>query len=198
MPQPHAYLAGPEVFHSDARAIGEAKCAICARHGLIGLYPLDAELDIGALPPRSAGLAISQANEDLMRRSDLIIANITPFRGPGMDPGTAFEIGFMRARGRRVFCYTTSDLPGAERAMRWAGAATRERRGEGVEDADGLLIENFGMVENLMIDGAVESSGGVIIQPGPGGSEATLRDLSLFEACVQAAAAALAEPGATA
>lgn len=193
MPRPHVYLAGPEVFLRDAAAIGEAKKAICARHGLTGLFPLDTALEIGGMEPRRAGLAISQANEDLMHRADLIIANITPFRGPGMDPGTAFEIGFMRARGRPIFCYTTSDLLHAERAARWAGPTARERRGEGIEDADGLLIENFGMVENLMIDGAVEYSGGEIVLPPAGGSDRGLRDLSAFESCVKAAAASLAE-----
>lgn len=189
MPKPHVYLAGPEVFLHDAVEIGAAKKAICARHGLIGLFPLDNALDLSALESRAAGLAISQANEDLMRRADLVIANITPFRGPGMDPGTAFEIGFMRARGKRVYCYTASDLLHAERAARWAGPTARERRGEGIEDADGLLIENFGMVENLMIDGAVDSSGGVIVMPGSAGPGLDLRDLTAFEQCVKAAAA---------
>jgi nucleoside 2-deoxyribosyltransferase len=184
------YLAGPEVFLADAAAVGEAKKAICARHGLMGLFPLDNALDLGGLDPREAGLAISAANEDLMRSADLIIANITPFRGPGMDPGTAFEIGFMRALGKPVFCYTASDLLHAERAARWAGAAARERKGEGVEDGDGLLIENFGMVENLMIDGAVDASGGAVITPDNAADpNPDMRDLHLFEDCVRTAAA---------
>ncbi|EKV32457.1 putative Nucleoside 2-deoxyribosyltransferase [Caenispirillum salinarum AK4] len=184
------YLAGPEVFLSDAVAVGEAKKAICARHGLTGLFPLDNELDLGGLDPQDAGRAISAANEALMRRADLIIANITPFRGPGMDPGTAFEIGFMRALGRPVFCYTASDLLHAERAVRWAGPAVQERKGEGLEDGDGLLIESFGMVENLMIDGAVEASGGIIVTPETAADpQLDLRDLTLFEACVRTAAA---------
>lgn len=127
-----------------------------------------------------------------MRKANAVIANITPFRGPGMDPGTAFEIGFMRALGKPVFCYTASDLLHAERAARWAGAAVRERKGEGLEDGDGLLIENFGMVENLMIDGAVEASGGVIITPDSAADpQPDLRDMQLFEAAVKAVAKAL-------
>lgn len=188
--KPTVYLAGPEVFLADAAAVGEAKKAICARYGLAGLFPLDNELYLGGMEPHAAGIAISKANEALMRKADLVIANITPFRGPGMDPGTAFEIGFMRALGKPVFCYTASDLLHAERAARWAGAAVRERKGEGLEDADGLLIENFGMVENLMIDGAVEASGGTIVIPDIAADpQLDYRDLRLFETCVRNAAA---------
>jgi nucleoside 2-deoxyribosyltransferase len=35
------YLAGPDVFLPDAVDIGRRKVELCARHGLIGLYPLD-------------------------------------------------------------------------------------------------------------------------------------------------------------
>ena len=33
------YLAGPEVFLANARAIGARKQAICARYGLCGIFP---------------------------------------------------------------------------------------------------------------------------------------------------------------
>ena len=37
------YLAGPEVFLSNAREIGALKRAICERHGLVGVFPADEE-----------------------------------------------------------------------------------------------------------------------------------------------------------
>ena len=40
------YLAGPDVFLPDAVEIGRRKAAICARHGLSGLYPLDNAIDL--------------------------------------------------------------------------------------------------------------------------------------------------------
>src|SRR5258708_4850120 len=79
------YLAGPDVFLPDAIDIGRRKVAICAQHGLTGLYPLDNEVD------RSAGevpLNIFKGCEAMMDAADAIIANLTPFRGPGADPGT--------------------------------------------------------------------------------------------------------------
>ncbi len=37
------YLTGPDVFLPNARQIGAGKRAICARHGLVGVYPDDEE-----------------------------------------------------------------------------------------------------------------------------------------------------------
>ena len=42
------YLAGPDVFLPDAVEIGRQKVAICAVHGLVGLYPLDNAIDLTA------------------------------------------------------------------------------------------------------------------------------------------------------
>ena len=52
------YLAGPDVFLPDAVEIGRRKAAICARHGLTGLYPLDNAVDLAA---SDASLADLQA-----------------------------------------------------------------------------------------------------------------------------------------
>jgi nucleoside 2-deoxyribosyltransferase len=45
------YLAGPDIFMPDAKAIGDRKKALCARHGFEGLYPLDLGLPEGLIPP---------------------------------------------------------------------------------------------------------------------------------------------------
>ena len=91
------YLAGPDVFLPDAVEIGRRKAAICARHGLIGLYPLDNAIDLAA---RDASLNIFGSNEAMMIEADAIIANISPFRGPGADAGTVYELGLMAGRGK--------------------------------------------------------------------------------------------------
>ena len=85
------YLAGPEVFCPNPRAIGQAKKDRCKHYGLEGVFPMDADVDLEELPLKDAGRLISRANEDLMQSCDLLIANMTPFRGPSMDVGTAFE-----------------------------------------------------------------------------------------------------------
>ena len=85
------YLAGPDVFLPDAVEIGRRKVEICARHGLTGLYPLDNAIDLAA---RDASLKIFKGNEAMMIEADAIIANLTPFRGPGADAGTVYELGY--------------------------------------------------------------------------------------------------------
>ena len=40
-----------------------------------------------------------------LRQCDAVVANLTPWRGPGADPGTAFEVGFAAALGKPVLAY---------------------------------------------------------------------------------------------
>ena len=89
------YLAGPEVFLPDALVIGQQKQEICRRFGLTGLYPLDSAVDLSA---HDASLQIFKRLEEMMDAADAVIANLTPFRGPGADPGTVYELGYMRLR----------------------------------------------------------------------------------------------------
>ena len=51
--------------------------------------------------------------------------------------------------------------------------------------ADGLLVEQFGLFDNLMIEGGIAGSGGTLIT----GDAGRWDDLALFERCVTAAAA---------
>ena len=83
------YLAGPDVFLPDAIEIGKRKAEICALHRLTGLYPLDNAIDLSA---GDASLRIFKGNEAMMDAADAIIANLTPFRGPGADAGTVYEL----------------------------------------------------------------------------------------------------------
>jgi nucleoside 2-deoxyribosyltransferase len=126
--RPRIYLAGPEVFLPEARAVGAEKCRLAAEAGLEGAFPLDAQLDLATLPPAEQARRISQANEGLMRSCDALIANLTPFRGVSMDSGTAFEVGFMQALGRPLAGYTnvTPDYAERARAFRARGPATMD------------------------------------------------------------------------
>src|SRR5246500_5858513 len=110
------YLAGPDVFLPDALSIGQRKVAICARYGLVGLFPLDTPVDRSAA---SASLAIFQNNEAMMEASDAIIANLTPFRGAGADPGTVYELGYMAGRGKLCLAYSNDPAVYADRVGRF-------------------------------------------------------------------------------
>jgi nucleoside 2-deoxyribosyltransferase len=188
------YLAGPEVFLRNPTEIGDAKVAVCSRYGLDGRFPLDAKTDFGAIPLHELGYAIYRGNEKLMGECDAIIANLTPFRGPGMDPGTAFEIGFMRGRGKRVFGYTNSSLELFDRVLKADPKGFKRRKqplpGMNFEDSDKLGVEQFGFIENLMIDSAIHESGSAVVT-GKVKRRERYTDLSVFEECVRLAAAQL-------
>jgi len=175
------YLAGPDVFLPDPVARAAALKAVCARHGLEGVSPLD------ALPAEPAGwsalaeaLRIARRNEAQIRACDALIANLTPFRGPGADAGTAFEMGFARALGLPVWAWSNDPRRFAERTRAFLGAAGRC-------DAEGLLVEDFALADNLMIEGAVLASGGTLTL-GDVPASARWRDLGAFVRCVAALA----------
>ncbi len=165
------YLAGPDVFLPDPLAAAEAKKALCQRYGFVGVFPLDSDLDLGGVQGVEAGFQIAMANEGLMRNCDLLIANMTPFRGPSMDVGTAYEMGFMRALGRPVLGYSNHEGSFAARTradicLRHGSAGLQQRTDGQWTDNDGLLIEDFAMTDNLMMVGAVMASGGSVSTQG--------------------------------
>ena len=100
------YLAGPGVFLPNPRAYGEAKKRLCEEFGFEGLFPMDVELQLEGLRPDEQGMRISQGNEDLMRKCDFAIADLTPYRGISADVGTCYEVGFLRGLPRPVFAYS--------------------------------------------------------------------------------------------
>lgn len=173
------YLAGPEVFLPDPIEAGRKKCALADAHGLIGLYPLDAALDLSGLSKTEQARRISAANEGLMREADALIANLTPFRGVSMDSGTAFEVGFMRALGRPVFGYTNVVADYADRARAFRARGIPANDGDRID----VQVEDFDGAENLMITAAIEASGGRVVRTPV--STNLIDDLSSFVACLK-------------
>jgi nucleoside 2-deoxyribosyltransferase len=153
-----AYLAGPDVFLPDAVEAGRIKREICAQHGIEAHYPLDGELSMAEAPPRDFALAISAANEALIRRSTMVLANLSPFRSPGIDSGTAYEMGFGRALGLVVHGYSNSAIDFGSRTRTFLGLAKDAER-----DNERYLIEDFGLADNLMMEGAIAASGGRLV-----------------------------------
>jgi nucleoside 2-deoxyribosyltransferase len=144
--KPKVYLAGPAVFRPDAAAFGLALKELCRRNGLEGCFPLDNDVAGEPMPVKAA--AIYRANVGLIESCSAVVADISPFRGPNMDPGTAWEIGYAIAKGRPVFAWTSEPALLFERTTRLCegqGAASAEI------DEQGWTIENFGLCENLMI-----------------------------------------------
>jgi nucleoside 2-deoxyribosyltransferase len=152
-PKFSVYLAGPDVFSPDVHHRLHTKELICEQLRLIPLNPVDND----ALPdatPQGQALAIYRGNLAKMEQAHAILANITPFRGPHMDPGTAFEIGFFVARGKPVVCYSESIEDLADRVLAWSNQG-RTHAAQELRDRDGALIEDFQLKENLMIESAM-------------------------------------------
>jgi nucleoside 2-deoxyribosyltransferase len=172
------YLAGPDVFLPDAHQIGKCKAEICARHGLTGLYPLDNAVD---LANERASLAIFRNCEATMDEADAIIANLTPFRGAGADPGTAYELGYMAARRKLCLGYSNDPDLYADRVRRSSVVNTRDGR---LVDAEGLTVEDFGLTDNLMLIHALDHHGCPLVVPKQAPAD-LWHDLTAFEFCVR-------------
>ena len=169
-----AYLAGPDVFLPDADAHAARKRAICAAHGLVGLAPLNENL--------ADWRAIFAKDVAMMVDADIVIANLTPFRGPSADAGTLVELGWFFGRGKPIFAYSNAPLDFAERSRAQAARVP--------DPIPGIAVEGFGLPDNLMIPGAVEASGHGIVLPPPGAWPA-FDDLETFARCVAIAARSL-------
>lgn len=197
--RPTVYLAGPTVFDPDPDAIFSQMKQTCARHGLEGVSPLDNQIGLqGITPGRALARRIVQADIDLMRRVDAGIFCLDGFRrGPEMDPGTAFEVGYMHALGKRLAGWTRDPRQYPDRVHDFfadtfgltltAGetGGTGARSGA-LRDPDGMLVHSEGCVQNAMIHVGIELSGGSVW--------ADTKWLAAFEAAVVGLAGLLTAP----
>ncbi len=176
------YLAGPEVFLPDARAQQDRKIALTRAAGLVPLAPGDL-----AIPPqpskRALGHAISAIDERLMEEADAIIANLTPYHGVSADTGTCFELGYMCARGKLAYGYTNVAADMRSRSVAHYGGDVHVDAAGRLRGADGLMIEDVDMADNLMMQGGIERRGDKVVvhQAAP---EALYTDTTAFEICL--------------
>jgi nucleoside 2-deoxyribosyltransferase len=158
---PNVYLAGPDVFFPDVTERAARMKALLAERGMTGLFPLDSELDPTKFPDRKdLGLAIARANEALMRKADICLANVQPWRGVEADDGTSYEIGFMAALDKIIVLYTNDQRPFFERITNdvYGGDVYQDgpfQRG----GSDHMMVEEFDrFADNLMLINAAAAS----------------------------------------
>lgn len=143
-----AYLAGPGVFEPDPVGHGETLKRVCQTHRVRGVFPMDASFDPTGLSKRQAGTALKELNKGQIRGADVIIADVTPFRGPSADVGTGWEMGYAEGSGITVFAYSAH-------AGTYSGRLTHDPDRPGF-DTEGRSIEDFDMTDNLMLVGGLE------------------------------------------
>jgi nucleoside 2-deoxyribosyltransferase len=167
------YLAGPDVFLPNAVSHAAKKVEICRRFGLLGLPPLNEELE-AANPALDVWQSIYQKDVSMMERCDIIIANLTPFGGASADAGTLIEVGWFLGQGKPIFGYSNTS----------ENFEARMRRQLGTEFSN-FGIEGFHLPDNLMIVGAVHSGGYPIFIPRDGEVRG-IDALDVFETCAEA------------
>jgi len=162
------YLAGPDVFRAEEKVkeVSKALKDVAAKYKQYGHFPLD-----NALAPKGGDYKsqefsydIFSANVKLMDEADVIIANIQPYRGPNMDDGTAFEIGYGYAKKKLIYGYSTSaDIKYPEIVDRFMKTLK--------PDATAVHTEEFPQIEdlgknpvNLMIRESIYETGGKIFK----------------------------------
>lgn len=146
------WLAGPDLWFPAARELHARKVALCEAAGFEASGPLDVEL-VETEVSEAMAREIYAARLGRLRASDAVIANVSPWRGPGCDPGTAFEIGAAAALGKPVFAYLNvedeGDADHRDRVDAIYGANLSDD-GRWIDDL-GCEIEDFGLPENLML-----------------------------------------------
>ncbi len=175
-----AYLAGPDVFLPNAVEHARRKIEICAKYGITGLAPLNQDTEPSSDPNTNIEwIDIFYKDIDMMEASDIIIANLTPFRGASADAGTLVEIGWFLGRGKPIFGYSNS--------ARMFDQRSREQTSIIPDPIRGISVEGFDLPDNLMIAGAVLKGGGNRITLPELGQDEPFDALSVFERCVSLA-----------
>jgi nucleoside 2-deoxyribosyltransferase len=144
------YIAGFDVFKKDSIALGKKLVTTCKEYGFEGLYPLDNVVDFNQ-PKEKIAYDIYEANVAMIKKADIIIANLNPFRGKEPDSGTVWECGYGFALGKEVYGYMADTSP-------YINKFTNEEfslEGELSYDTNGMLIEDFNLPLNLMISCSV-------------------------------------------
>lgn len=152
------YLAGPDVFRKNAiKSLSELK-RVAKRYGHEGLAPLDNILEIEEdqkFTPKHATM-IFDANVQLIEDCDVIIANIEPFRGPSVDDGTAWEIGYGFAKNKIIYGYSELSDKSLEEITKMMFDMSKQKKY--------TEIEKMGHSTNLMIVDSIKASGGKVFK----------------------------------
>ena len=89
-----------------------------------------------------------------------------------------------------MFGYATVTTAFLDRTLSSIGGGRQDPDGSWW-DPDGLLVEQFGLFDNLMIEGSISGSGGALIRD----DQDRWNDLTVFERCIEAAARSIRGAG---
>ncbi len=142
------YLAGPDVFRHDAQQWAEQSRDLCRRYGFEPLSPLD--------HPATDLTEIFLSNVDLIKKCQIVVANLDPFRSAEPDSGTCWELGYATGLGKKLFGYFGTGETVVERVRRIEGQESPLSSTGHPIDRHGHAIEDFGLSHNLMLAMSVQ------------------------------------------
>lgn len=181
------YLAGPDVFFPCDLETGQKKIDFCKDVGAEGIYPsflLPKDLFTGNFSKEEKRIIINHQCKSGIRDADIVILNLTPFRGIEMDSGTAFEAGFADALGKTIFGYSNIPETYLQRMLKVEG--THKDSSNTWRDKNNCVIEDFDLSENCMIGSSCID----IFVPSNKEQEKLKEDpLYMFKKCIQEAIA---------
>jgi|SRR5690606_31807502 len=131
------YLAGPDVFRPDAKEIGRQLTLLVGNYGFEGLFPLDNEILLDG-SKTSNGRKIAEANMEMIRGCDIVLANLEPFRGPSADCGTVWECAYAKGLGKKVYGYNFDSTRYKDKVL-------------GKIPHDNMFVEDFDTWDNIML-----------------------------------------------
>lgn len=166
MNDPRIYIAGPDIYHPQGLEIAETKKSICARYGLEGVVATDFLAGVQFAGKAADAAPLFRERLKIIQGCDALIADMTPFRGPGMDAGAAFEMGAMVGLGKPVVGYTLDPTLYADRMARFHAQIdeTLTRVGPKLVGPNGFVIEDFALPDAATIAGAALARGAPIAQ----------------------------------
>lgn len=145
------FLAGPDRFAPEAQALRLRQEQLCEAADFIPVFAPDADpaSEMGELQAR----ALYAETVARLRTADALIANLSPWRGPGAEPATAYLTGFAAALDKPVFAYmNVTDEAEADHQARvdaYLGAVLAD---DGRwRDPDGAEIEDLGLPEAALL-----------------------------------------------
>ncbi len=141
------YAAGFDCFRQDAQIHYDQMSEYAKSLGFEIVIPSDGGLSVGSgLHDEVTALRIFHENCARIRSCEGIILNLNGFRGVEPDSGTSFEEGFAFALGKQGVGYRQSPAL-------WETTLEDAFGNENGYDAvHGMLIENFGLKANLMLN----------------------------------------------
>ncbi|MCB1141549.1 MAG: nucleoside 2-deoxyribosyltransferase [Leptospiraceae bacterium] len=169
------YLAGPDVFRPNPVIFFNQIKDLGNELGFSIQTPLDPHhSDLKGL---DLAKSIFLSNLDLIRNSDLVLANCNSFRGPLIDDGTAFEIGYAFSLKKKIIGYLKEKITLPVNVSRKLHCSLHSSGY--LIDPDGFLVnEDFGNSINLMMEFAIMESGGFLFE---GNLEDCLREIQKID-----------------